>query len=189
MAHLFDRRNGMRSPEQRFLVLDYGDVVAHGANPTDETRHHWQGDFRVGYFDAVATRYAIAVAGGIDALAVTNLDILSKDFGCPVCTAYKTSSAARHAMQAFVSANGNMPLPPTREQQIALCGAISKCKPVFEHLDVLPADKPRNAGTLHTEPDDMVAYARYLAGLVHSPLWLCSMGPTAKDKIEVKSPF
>jgi adenylosuccinate synthase len=39
-------------------------------------RHPWQGEFRVGAFDAVATRYAIRACGGIDALAVTCLDRL-----------------------------------------------------------------------------------------------------------------
>jgi adenylosuccinate synthase len=34
----------------------------------------WQGPFRVGHFDAVALRYAIEVAGGVDALALTHLD-------------------------------------------------------------------------------------------------------------------
>ena len=189
VAHLFDRRNGVDGPEQRFLVLDYGAVVAHGAKSKEDTRHHWQGDFRIGWFDAVSTRYAIAAAGGIDALAVTNLDVLNTFCGAYVCTSYKVPSVVHEAMQTFVSANGNTPLLPTREQQIALCGAASKCKPVPEPLDVLPAGKPRNAGPLHVEPDDMIAYARYLAGLVHSTLWLCSMGPTAKDKIEVKSPF
>ncbi|MEV8631023.1 adenylosuccinate synthetase [Streptosporangium sp. NPDC051023] len=35
----------------------------------------WQGPFRVGHFDAVAHRYALAVAGGADALALTHLDV------------------------------------------------------------------------------------------------------------------
>ena len=34
----------------------------------------WQGEFRFGDFDAVAHRYAVEVAGGVDALAVTHLD-------------------------------------------------------------------------------------------------------------------
>ncbi|GIH96610.1 adenylosuccinate synthetase [Planobispora siamensis] len=34
----------------------------------------WQGPFRTGHFDAVAHRYALAVAGGVDALALTHLD-------------------------------------------------------------------------------------------------------------------
>ncbi|GAA3091678.1 adenylosuccinate synthetase [Streptosporangium carneum] len=35
----------------------------------------WQGPFRVGHFDAVAHRYALAAAGGADALALTHLDV------------------------------------------------------------------------------------------------------------------
>ncbi|MBB4920671.1 adenylosuccinate synthetase [Streptosporangium saharense] len=35
----------------------------------------WQGAFRVGHFDAVAHRYALAVTGGADALALTHLDV------------------------------------------------------------------------------------------------------------------
>ncbi|MER5651119.1 adenylosuccinate synthetase [Streptosporangium sp. NPDC002524] len=34
----------------------------------------WQGPFRTGHFDAVAHRYALAVSGGADALALTHLD-------------------------------------------------------------------------------------------------------------------
>jgi adenylosuccinate synthase len=34
----------------------------------------WQGAFRVGHFDAVAHRYAIEVAGGVDGLSLTHLD-------------------------------------------------------------------------------------------------------------------
>lgn len=40
-------------------------------NPTNR----WQGPFRFGHFDAVAHRYALDVAGGVDALALTHLDI------------------------------------------------------------------------------------------------------------------
>jgi adenylosuccinate synthase len=35
----------------------------------------WQGAFRAGHFDAVAHRYAIEAAGGVDALAVTHMDV------------------------------------------------------------------------------------------------------------------
>jgi adenylosuccinate synthase len=40
-------------------------------NPTNA----WQGPFRFGHFDAVAHRYALAVAGGVDGLALTHLDL------------------------------------------------------------------------------------------------------------------
>jgi adenylosuccinate synthase len=42
-------------------------------NPTNP----WQGRFRFGHFDAVAHAYALAVAGGVDGLALTHLDAAS----------------------------------------------------------------------------------------------------------------
>jgi adenylosuccinate synthase len=44
----------------------------------------WQGAFRFGDFDAVAHRYAVEVAGGVDALAVTHLDAPARG----ICTSY-----------------------------------------------------------------------------------------------------
>ncbi|MEV6494689.1 adenylosuccinate synthetase, partial [Actinoplanes sp. NPDC051633] len=60
-------------------------TTRHGAGPLvteaplDRPEAHngageWQGAFRVGHFDAVAHRYAVEVAGGVDGLAVTHLD-------------------------------------------------------------------------------------------------------------------
>lgn len=49
----------------------------------------WQGAFRVGWFDEVLVRYALAVCNGVDTLAITNLDrlaALSRNF---ICTAYE----------------------------------------------------------------------------------------------------
>lgn len=42
--------------------------------PDHNTENQWQGPFRQGYFDLEASRYAIRVCGGIDALALTCLD-------------------------------------------------------------------------------------------------------------------
>ena len=49
----------------------------------------WQGAFRVGHFDAVAHRYAIEVAGGVDGLAVTHLDVPPRVPELRVCTSYE----------------------------------------------------------------------------------------------------
>ncbi|MFF5210245.1 adenylosuccinate synthetase [Streptosporangium sp. NPDC000396] len=62
----------------------------------------WQGPFRAGHFDAVAHRYALAAAGGADALALTHLDVpvsrmcVSYDIGeLPVGTAGDLDRQAR----------------------------------------------------------------------------------------------
>ncbi|MFD0888991.1 adenylosuccinate synthetase, partial [Streptosporangium algeriense] len=62
----------------------------------------YPGPFRVGHFDAVAHRYALAVTGGADALALTHLDVpvsrmcVSYDIGeLPVGTAGDLDGQAR----------------------------------------------------------------------------------------------
>ena len=49
----------------------------------------WQGQFRVGHFDAVAHRYAIEVAGGVDGLVLTHLDVADARHDLLVCDAYQ----------------------------------------------------------------------------------------------------
>ena len=48
----------------------------------------WQGSFRVGHFDAVAHRYAVAVSGGIDGLVVTHGDVLDTVPSLHLCHSY-----------------------------------------------------------------------------------------------------
>jgi adenylosuccinate synthase len=55
----------------------------------------WQGGFRVGCFDAVAARYAMAANGGVDALAVTCVDRLRGEAEWKLATAYRMGDGAR----------------------------------------------------------------------------------------------
>ncbi|MBW4438928.1 MAG: adenylosuccinate synthetase [Pleurocapsa minor GSE-CHR-MK-17-07R] len=48
----------------------------------------WQGGFRVGWFDAVAARYAMQACGGIDSLALTHMDRLANLPAWQWCDAY-----------------------------------------------------------------------------------------------------
>ncbi len=51
--------------------------------------HPWQGAFRVGHFDAVAHRYALAATGGVDTLVVTHADAPARAGGrLRWCTGY-----------------------------------------------------------------------------------------------------
>jgi len=53
----------------------------------------WQGAFRMGWFDLVMARYALAVTGGADSLVVTNLDRLLELPHWRMCTSYHFGSA------------------------------------------------------------------------------------------------
>lgn len=53
--------------------------------------NQWQGKLRIGWFDLLAVRYGISVNEGIDYLALTNLDQLSKPTTIKVCVSYEYS--------------------------------------------------------------------------------------------------
>ncbi|MFC9086936.1 adenylosuccinate synthetase [Nocardiopsis dassonvillei] len=64
---------------------ELGAVLAEAHNGA----HPWQGEFRVGHFDAVAHRYALAATGGVDSLVVTHADAPARAGGrLRWCTGY-----------------------------------------------------------------------------------------------------
>jgi adenylosuccinate synthase len=120
-------------------------------NPTNP----WQGRFRFGHFDAVAHRYALAVAGGVDGLALTHLDLVGRpDTPAPlrICRRYDSL----HRLD---------PGPPgDLDRQAALTARLRTARPVYD--DGPPADW-------------VTAVERELA----VPVVLTSHGPTAEDKL------
>ncbi|MEV4724150.1 adenylosuccinate synthetase [Micromonospora humida] len=120
-------------------------------NPTNP----WQGRFRFGHFDAVAHRYALDVAGGVDGLALTHLDLTRPDPARPalkLCRRYDGTDRLR-------------PGPPgDLDRQAALTARLLTTRPVY---DAPPTDWP-------------AAVSEALA----APVVLTSHGPTAADKRE-----
>jgi adenylosuccinate synthase len=112
----------------------------------------WQGAFRVGHFDAVAHRYAVEVAGGVDALAVTHLDAVLPQMR--ICTSYEVDG---------VPWNRIVP-GPFRDlgYQAALTALLERARPG----DLL-------------RPDD---WAAQIGDLLGAPVALSSFGPTTADK-------
>ncbi|HNA72584.1 MAG TPA: adenylosuccinate synthetase [Candidatus Obscuribacter sp.] len=103
--------------EIRRIGLLRGYATRHGAGPLvtvcpdlDLSSCHngsnpWQGQFRLGWFDAVAARYALAVVGGVDLLVLTNLDRMATLKEVKIATAYKCADPR------FFSESGEMLLP------------------------------------------------------------------------------
>jgi|AGTN01.2.fsa_nt_gi Adenylosuccinate synthase len=81
------------------VLRAYGTRHGDGPFPSEDSRlavspcHNgsnlWQGQFRVGWFDAVAARYALAVTSGVDCLAVTNVDRLAGLGTLKIATTYE----------------------------------------------------------------------------------------------------
>jgi adenylosuccinate synthase len=132
-----------------------GPFVTAGDLPLPE-RHNgvgeWQGSFRVGHFDAVAHRYAVEVAGGVDALAVTHLDAVVPSMR--ICTSYEVDGA-----------RWNRIVPgPFRDlgYQAALTALLERARP----------------GDL-IRPGD---WAGEIGELLGAPVAMTSSGPTTADK-------
>ncbi len=116
----------------------------------------WQGAFRVGHFDAVALRYAISVAGGVDALAVTHLDTVARH-PVQVCDGYRVGGR-------LIDRIGPGP-ERDLDYQSRLTGILLRARPSYLSGD-LSADRPG-----------------LIEAALGAPVTLLSTGPTAADKL------
>jgi len=137
----------------------------------------WQGRFRVGPFDAVAARYALAVAGGVDGLAVTHLDRLPQ-LPPRVCTAYVEATGAGPAQAGddddddFVRsadriADIRVPPAPDEGRLVRLTARLRECTPIYR-------DVPGVGGA--------EAFMDVVRRELGKPIMITSAGPTHLDK-------
>lgn len=117
----------------------------------------WQQGFRVGWLDLVMLRYALAVAGPLDYLAVTCLDRLAGVDELKLCTHYQM--AAERCDALLLS-----PIPQDLDYQAQLTQQLRHAQP-----------------QLVTVPDS-TTLIDYLATALGVPVRLRSDGPTAAAK-------
>ncbi|MEV6343849.1 adenylosuccinate synthetase [Actinoplanes sp. NPDC051851] len=128
-----------------------GPLVTEDATLDLPERHNgtgeWQGPFRVGHFDAVAHRYAVEVAGGVDELAVTHLDAPPRCPGLRICTAYEVDGTLWTRIR---------PGPPRDlAHQESLTARLSRARPALTHR---PSDWPTEIGALLGAPVTLQSY-------------------------------
>jgi adenylosuccinate synthase len=148
------------------------------------TQNDWQQSFRVGHFDAVATRYALEVIGGVDNLAVTNLDRMA-DIPCwNMCDAYW--------LPDLPDAGKFFELGPNRACNIR----VNPVKEDLEHQEkltqmLLNAARPiyRECSSAHTGHFEERAdnYLRLIEKVTGTSVAISSFGPSAKDKRSIKN--
>ena len=121
----------------------------------------WQGSFRSGPLDLVATRYALRVLGRVDGLLVSNLDRLALvGDRIPVCDAYDGADD-----RAIWDARGEprVVLPADLSHQERLSRALAEVTPRLSSID-------------------RATYAEEVAARLCVPLVATSSGPRAQDK-------
>ncbi len=118
----------------------------------------WQGGFRIGWPDLVLARYALAVAGGADALAITHLDRFMPLTRKKVAVRYQV----RDTTVATLQPKEHLTDLVYQEQ---LMGLVSRATPQYE--DIAPGE---------------AAYLQFLERRLCVPIALTSHGMTYLDK-------
>jgi adenylosuccinate synthase len=123
---------------------------------------------RCGWFDAVQVRHAVRV-NGLDALAITKLDVLDGLPELPVCVAYRVGDDVCSEFPADLR-------------------RVQRCVPV---LETLPGWKAATEGVRHIEglPAESRAYLQRIEELTGVPVVLVSTGTGREDTIVRNEPL
>lgn len=160
------RAYGTRHGPGPFVTEDEGMAFSEHHNVDNE----WQRTFRQGYFDMVATRYAIEAAEGVDGIAVTCLDKVENS-GTRLCMAY-TYQGTLPDLHPYFDQTGSL-ITRLRRGSItdhahneALANRLEDCSPVYS--------------LWRTGARDFSAVLEQETGC---EVVLESWGPTFKDKV------
>ena len=117
---------------------------------------------RCGWFDAVVARFAARV-NGLDAVALTKLDVLDGFEEVPVCVGYRHGGVSIRDFPSDL-------------------GTLSSCEPVY---DVLPGWSRPTAGVRRFEdlPAEAHRYIAHLEQVIGVPVGIVSTGPDREDTI------
>ena len=117
---------------------------------------------RCGWYDAVAVRYGVRI-NGLDALALTKLDVLDGLDTIDVCTAYRCGGRTLTEMPSDL-------------------GQLVACEPVYESL---PGWSTPTKGVRRFEdlPDNAARYVARLEAITGVPAAIVSTGSERNDTI------
>ncbi|MDF1664233.1 MAG: adenylosuccinate synthetase, partial [Planctomycetota bacterium] len=117
----------------------------------------WQGEFRVGHFDLVLARYALAVCD-VDSLVITNIDRLE--------------GRDKKAVVAYSDQTTIIDSLPVKSELEDL-----------DHQEELTTLLQNLRLILRDLPTDSDAYIEALSQLLEKPVSIVSRGPSARDKV------
>ncbi len=159
----------------------YATRVGEGPFPTE--LHDEMGDFirkqggefgsvtgrarRTGWLDIPALRYAVQ-ANGLDALAMTKLDVLTGISMINVCTGYETAEG--------------------RTDDLPLDSGLSQAKPVYEQLPGW-TESLSQARSMDELPENARLYVEAIEKWVGIPIEMVSVGPKRDETIVLKNIF
>lgn len=142
-------------------------------NESHNGNHPYQGMFRIGHFDSVALRYAIACSRKVDALAISHIDWLvnHREAGNPyyACTEYHGPANVRKILSEGVPSD----VTDLDRQECLMKSLRDEMTP---HYTILPF---RSIKSLSGD------YGLFFSKLLGVPVRWLSCGPTENDRIEL----
>jgi adenylosuccinate synthase len=136
----------------------------------------WQGEFRNGWLDLVALKYAVTMCGGVDALMVTGMDWLERSDSWKVCTSYCIEP--KFADSGFFNeVDGRLEISSHQrslDEQENLTKALFEVIPEYEIF----------SGTTHNMMADLHGAIESMLG---APVVFTSHGPTWQEKRHISS--
>lgn len=155
----------------------FGPFVTEDAALNDPLREYfngtgpWQGDFRIGHFDPLAHRYALAAIGGVDGLVITGLDRTETLPTWRYATGYNVAVA--DAGECFTLDEQGVARDIITGQyddkayRTRLTQQLLQATPVYDELSDTSSE----------------LVAKQIGLLLDTPVVLTSHGPTVDDKI------
>lgn len=136
----------------------------------------WQREFRVGWFDAVALRYALAACDGVDWLAITCCDRMGAIGAWLMCDRYNILPREKDETFFVRDESGlvqDIRLGPDRDlaHQEELTKRLLQA---WSHTEIIDVGG--------TEQECYDQYVQTIANALGTPVRLLSEGPTAMDK-------
>jgi adenylosuccinate synthase len=138
--------------------------LEHASDPHNPS-NDWQGTMRIGWPDPLAWRYALKATGGVDALAVTHLDVWARQRWPMIATRYRIAGGAD--WPSSVMEDIPFEATPTLDTQATLTTTLTLARPEYEAVTA--------------DPD---AHVRRIEKDLGVPVWITSHGPTAADKAD-----
>ena len=132
----------------------------------------WQGEFRIGHFDPLAHRYALAAIGGVDGLVITGLDRTEQLPSWRYALGYQLPDA-EDAERYFRQDSSGV----ARDIKVGIYGDKAHMTRLTQLLFQAVPEYDDIADT----SSDMVA--KRIGALLDTPVVLTSLGPTVNDKI------
>lgn len=178
--------NGAFVTESKIL----GDIIPDMHNKTNQ----WQGKFRIGWFDLLATKYGILV-NTPDSIALTNLDRLSELNNIFICTSYVYNGKNESLVDQFFEweYSGNSIVitafkKPNFVQNEQITNILLNCKP----RKFIKFDGWKSNITKVKSFEDLPSAAKKYVNFIQSgeglniPISIISVGMTSENKITME---